>query len=350
LKRAYAYTLLVVISWGISLPTTKALLMAVRGEHRLTPLQVAFWSVAVGWLALLVVLAIRRRLGALSDVSSRGWAVLVAMGFFGWAGYLVALNVAFVRLPLPDAIVINYLHPVFVVLFQGALFGSAVGRFVRWEHAAPRRRVRAWQIGSGLGLCLLGVATIATEGKLSELGALRSSVGAAAALFAALSWGVYSNLGRFVAVRGGRSSALTGDVQTWVAMTFGLAMLLAALAVGSGPASPSGYVASVYLGSSLPHHVSAWVLIGILGVVVYCGGYTLWLVALALGRQARGDHKLPPLTYMTPVLAVALGWIFLHESPGAGFWWGAALIALGNLAIAVDWLPTRKDHRSCCSN
>ena len=337
------------MSWGISLPTTKALLLAERSGERLTPLQVAFWSIATGWFALLVVLALRGRLAGLRDISRRGWVVLMAMGFFGWAGYAVALNSAFVRLPLPDAIVINYLHPVFVVLFQGALFGAVVRRLTRWEQAAPCRRPRAWQMALGLSLCLLGVATIATEGKLSEFGALRSGVGAGAALFAAFSWGVYSNLGRFVAAQRPNAAAPSGDVQTWVAMTFGLAMMVAVLAVRGGPGSPAGYLASVHLGSSVPHHIGAWVLIAFLGVVVYCGGYSLWLLALALGRQAGEDHKLPPLTYLTPVLGVALGWVLLRESAGPGFWRGAALIALGNLVIAVDWFAARRAtcSRSC---
>ncbi len=336
MRRAYAYTLLVVLSWGVSLPMTKALLLADRGGERLTPLQAAFWAVAVGWLALLIILAARRRLGALKGVSPQGWVVLIAMGFFGWAGYLFALNLAFVRLPLPDAIVINYLHPLFVVLFQGPLFGSVVRHFTGWEHSAPRRHLRAWQMVLGLVLCVLGVATIATEGHLSELQALPFGTGAVAALFAAFCWGVYSNLGRFVRRRRADHS-LPGDVQTLAAMTSGLAMMLVALAVGGGPGSPSGHIASVHLRSGVPYSISAWVLVAFLGIVVYCGGYSLWLVALAIGRQAGGDHKLPPLTYLTPVLGVVLGWLLLREAPGAGFWPGAVLIAVGNSAIAVDW-------------
>ncbi len=328
---------------------TKALLLAERGGGRLTPLQAAFWTVAVGWLALLIFLAGRRRLGALRDVSLRGWAVLVAMGFFGWAGYLSALNLAFVCLPLPDAIVINYLHPVFVVLFQGTVFGSVVRRLTHWEHPAPRRSLQARRMALGLVLCLLGVATIANEGQLSELRALPSVMGAVAALFAAFCWGVYSNLGRF-AQRGRANQPPPGDVQTWVAMTSGLAMMLVVLALGGGAGSPSGHLASIYLGPGVPRHMDAWVLVAFLGVVVYCGSYSIWLVALAIGRQAGGDHRLPPLTYLTPVLGVALGWLLLRESPGPGFWPGAVLIAVGNSAIAVGWSFSRRAGRFLLSD
>lgn len=36
------------------------------------------------------------------------------------------------------------------------------------------------------------------------------------------------------------------------------------------------------------------------------------------------------MTYLSPVVAVALGWVLLRESFGPGFWEGAALIATGN--------------------
>jgi len=331
LRRAYLYTLLVVMSWAISLPTNKALLLAERGGARLTPLEVAFWAIGVGWAALLVVLAARGRLGRVRDISARGWVVLGAMGFFGWAGYAVALNYAFVKLPLPDAVVINYLHPVFVVLFQGAMFGKAVRPVSGWEQAPlVKGRRGAGRMAVGLGLCLLGVAMIATEGRLSALGGVQSIGGALAALFAAFSWGVYSNLGRFVAVRPGQEASGMGDVQTWVAMTFGVGMMGAVLVGVGGLHAPGGYETLIYLGGAGQTAVAAWWLVALNGVVVYCGGFTLWLVALELGARRAGAHKLPPLTYLTPVLAVALGWVLLREPFGPGFWQGAALIAAGN--------------------
>ena len=57
------------------------------------------------------------------------------------------------------------------------------------------------------------------------------------------------------------------------------------------------------------------------------------LTALELGRAAGEAHRLPPLTYLTPVLTVTNGWLLLHEPFGAWFWPGAALIAFGNLVI-----------------
>jgi len=59
--------------------------------------------------------------------------------------------------------------------------------------------------------------------------------------------------------------------------------------------------------------------------------YTLWLFAMERGARYGEGHKLPPLTYLTFVFAVALGWVALREGLGPGFLEGAALIAAGNV-------------------
>jgi drug/metabolite transporter (DMT)-like permease len=332
-RRAYAYTLLIALIWGVSLVLTKALLLAARDGLRLTPLQVAFYAMGPGWLSLLAVLAARRRLPLIRLIQPRGWIVLLAMGFFGWAGYRVALNFAFVALPLPDAIIINYLHPAFVVVFQGAAFGAVVGPLVRSAPPAnAAARPAPARLALGMLVCLLGVASIATEGRLAAVGRVESAWGALAALFAAFCWGVYSNLDRFIPARGesDRRSLMPG-VHTFLSMTFGIVML-GAVVIGAGELrSVTGFTVGLYLGPWGPVNASAWTLLTILGVAVYCGSYTLWLHALELGSRFGQADKLPPLTYLTPLFGVTLGWLVLHEPFGRGFWQGAALIALGNL-------------------
>ena len=342
MRKAYAYTLLTASIWGISLLLTKALLVASRGGMRLTPLQVAFYAMGPGWMSLLAVMAARRRLPLIRRILPRGWLVLIAMGFFGWAGYRVALNFAFVALPLPDAIIINYLHPVFVVLLQGPAFAALMGPLTGWS--PPARATRppsAARLALGLAVCLLGVVLIATQGRFSAISRVESAWGALAALFAAFSWGVYSNLDRFIPVKGGPDfRAVMPDVRSFLSMTFGM-LMLAAVVLGAGELhSVSGYTTDLYLGSLGPMRVSAWALLTFLGVVVYCGSYTLWLSALEIGSRYGEAGKLPPLTYLTPVFGVILGWLVLHEPFGHGFWAGAALITAGNLVNL--WRPRRE--------
>ena len=351
LRRAYLLTLTAVVGWSVGPVCGKALLQAQGPSGHPHPLQVAFWAIAAGWVFLFGYLAARRRLRHLADFDWRGWVILALMGFFGWAGYAGSLNVALARLPVPEAIVINYLHPVFTVLFQGAWFAVIVRPVSRWEDGGDpstgsgspraesrgdqRHRPRAVSLAAGMGFCLLGVAVIATHGQLGALRHLPSAVGAAAALFAAFAWGVYSNLGRFVAVRPHRGDRVAADVQTFAAMTLGLAMLAAALVAGRMLVPPWGWQAQFVLLGSRRVGVSAWQLAGVMGLALYCIGFTAWLAALDSGRQAGAPHRLPPLTYITPILGIVLARVLLNEPLGPGFWQGAALIAAGNAVIAL---------------
>lgn len=346
MRRARLLTIAAAAGWATGPVGSTALLRAEGPGGAPQPLQVAFWAISAGWLLLLAVLIVRRRVARLAEVQGTGWGVLALMGFFGWAGYAGSLNYALAHLPLADAVLINYLHPVFTALFQGPAFSGLARTIFRWEAAAGRwPRPRPLQIALGMALCLLGVAVIATHGRLHELGRLGSAAGVAAALFAAVAWGVYSNLGRFVRMRSGRE-AENSDVQTFAAMTFGLLMLGAMLTLGGQLRWPGGYATWLFLGPIGPARVSAWYVVGAMGALLYCAGFTLWLLALAVGREAGQAHKLPSLTYLAPVLAVLLGWLVLRESFAPGFWQGAALIALGNLAIAVDWFAA---SRAGCS-
>jgi len=342
LRQAYLYTLLAVMFWTTGPVGSKAALLAERDGVRLSATQVAFWGVGLGWAGLVVVLALKGRLRRLGDISGRGWLVLVGMGLFGWVGYQVGMNLAYERLSLPTALMISYLNPVCVVLFQGSVFGRVVRRVSGWEQRGENaRRFPVVRLALGLGLCLLGVAVIVTGGRML-LEAPRSVAGVLAALFAAVAWGVYSNLGRFVAVRSGREASGLGDVQNLGAMAIGLAVMAAGLAKAGELTPPVGFSTALYLAGPTQTRVDAWGPIVVLAALNYVGGYTLWLYALERGDREGQAHKLPPLTYLVLVTAVGLGWMVFREALEAGFWEGAALIALGNVVIL--W-PARERRR-----
>ena len=76
-----------------------------------------------------------------------------------------------------------------------------------------------------------------------------------------------------------------------------------------------------------------------MAIANYGAAYTLWLYAIERAEGAGEAHKLPPLTYLVLVLAIAGGWLVLRESFEPGFWEGAGMIALGN--VVTLW-PTRR--------
>jgi drug/metabolite transporter (DMT)-like permease len=333
---AYLYTLLAVLVWTTGPVGSKAVLLAESGGPGPTPLQVAFWAIAVGWIALLALTAARGRLGRLKQVSPRGWIVLVAIGLFGWMGYPVGMNVAYTRLAVPDALVISNLSPVLVTVLQAALFGRLLRVVSGWERA-PEREPR-WslpRLAAGFAFCLLGVAMIATEGQLARLGGMRSLEGALAAVGAACCWAVYSNLGRFVATRPGADSRGMGDLQNLAGMPFGLAAMAMLLAASGRLTLPTGYQTALYFGGLGPSAVPVWLIVGVMGLLNYCAGYPFWLHSLEIGHRLGEAHRLPPLTYLLLVTTAVFGWIVLREAPGPGFWQGTVLIAAGNAAILI---------------
>ncbi len=128
-------------------------------------------------------------------------------------------------------------------------------------------------------------------------------------------------------------------MQNFAAMSVGLALMGVGLGVTGGLTPPTGYLSTLWLGGPEPTQVAAWWPIVAMGIANYGAGYTLWLFALEDGARRGEGHKLPPLTYLTLVFAVVVGWVVLREGFGAGFWQGTVLIAVGN---AVTVWPGRR--------
>jgi len=296
----------------------------------------------MGWVLSLALLILRGRLGRLWAISGRGWLVIVLMGLSGWSGYPVLINLAYQRLSMPDTVVLTCLSPVFVVLFQGAPFGRLIRSISGWEQVPEGgRHPPVGRLAIGMFACLLGVAIIASDGNLSTLGVGLGSVsGALAVLFAVLAWAVYSNLGRFVAVRPGADMRNQSDVQNFGGMTLGLLALALGLIVTGQLQLPWGYKATFYLATLGPARVEVWVPIAAMAVLNFCVGYNLWLSALEAGDRVGRAHALPPLTYLIVVSSTAVGWLILRESWGPGFWQGTALVAAGNVVALWPTRPT----------
>ena len=84
----------------------------------------------------------------------------------------------------------------------------------------------------------------------------------------------------------------------------------------------------------LPTHAptaGAFASVAVLGL--FCTALALVLMAILIGEA--GPSRASVITYINPVIALALGVVFLDEEPGAGTLVGLALILVGS------WLSTR---------
>jgi drug/metabolite transporter (DMT)-like permease len=89
-----------------------------------------------------------------------------------------------------------------------------------------------------------------------------------------------------------------------------------------------------------PHAVPPWGAIGaiaVLGFVCSAAGFVIFVSLVSSAGPARAVV----VTYLTPVVAVALGIFFLHERPGSGAIAGLLLILSGSWLATRGRLPVR---------
>jgi drug/metabolite transporter (DMT)-like permease len=215
---------------AILLWSSLAVLTAATGA--VPPFQLLALTFGIGGLAGAALWTVRpHAIGALRQ-PLRVWLLGTGGLFVYHAAYFVALRNA----PPVEAGLINYLWPTLIVLFSAFLPGERL----RWQHIA------------GCVVALCGAALVVTGGRGLSFDPAYA-FGYAAALVAAISWGLYSVLSRRVADVS--SDAVTGfclavavlaalchfafEPTVWPAT---LPQWLAILALGVGPVGFAFYV------------------------------------------------------------------------------------------------------------
>jgi len=148
-----------------------------------------------------------------------------------------------------------------------------------------------------------------------SLGGRNDLLGCALALAGAVSWALYTVLGKGPAQRWGGLIATTG------AMCLGsVVMCLTVVARGTALVmSPVDLLVILYV-----------------AIVPTAVGFACWYAAL----EYVPANLIGPLQYIAPLLGIVLGWALLAEPIRASFLTGAALVFLG------VWLATRRTHRN----
>ena len=268
--------------WGTSPLTTKLALAHVP------PLTLAFARVAVGYLALRVLLG---RSGA---APARGRLPLL-LGVTGFAGFILLRNVGLRLAPAGDASLIEGgATPALAMLLAAALLGER-----------PTTRYLA-----GLLASLLGVAVAVLPGQTGALGV--SLLGDGLLLVGTLCFAAYTVLGRRACVAGGSLAVVAG------AMRYGL-VVLAPITVGE--LAVTGLPALAPRDALLLLH---------LGVGCSGAAYALWgygLSKLEAGQAAVFNN-------LELVFGLLAATAFLGEAVAPGQLAGAGLV------LAGVWLAT----------
>jgi drug/metabolite transporter (DMT)-like permease len=281
---ARAWTLFAAVStiWGVPY-----LLIKIAVDGGVPPLVLAWGRIVVG---AAVLLALGARAGVLHGLRRR-WRPLLAYA-------VVEVSIPFPFIAAGERHVASSLAAIIVAAVPLIVALMAL-RFDADERATPERL-------TGLLIGLLGVALLVG---VDASGSLAALLGAAAVLVGAVGY----SAGPLIYKRH------LGDLDPRAAMGASLAIagvLLTPLAALSAPtrAPSAGALASVV----------------VLGLVCTALGFVL--MALLIGEI--GPARAVVITYVNPVIAVALGVTLLGERPGAGGVAGLLLI------LAGSWLST----------
>src|SRR5688572_8898426 len=279
---------LLVVIWGTAFPGIKVL-GEVLDPFQMTWYRYALFPVAYGaWMLL-------RRRHVFALVAGRDWLAMGLLGMVGVIGYMFSLNWAMHGergITAATAAILVATTPLFTLLLS-----TATGR--------ERPTWLAW-LGSAVAFAGVAIVVFLGKGRVELTVAFRALV----ALVAPLSWAVYSVYTRpFVHKYGGLFT-------TGASLSVGvLALLPLGIHYGVEP-----------LRAMQPIHWSWLAFLAVLSTIL---GYAMWNHAL----KTRTASQVSVYVYFNPVVAAAVGFLFLHERLTAWFLAGAALVMVGVVLV-----------------
>jgi drug/metabolite transporter (DMT)-like permease len=291
-RRAWGAFAAVSVLWGLPY-----LFIKIADDDGMPPLDLAWSRIALG---AVVLVAIAWRAGTLPSLRGR-------------APWLLAFAVAEIAIPFPmiaageehvassTAAIVIATVPLIIALLSL--------RFEPSERVGGRRLV---------GL-LVGLAGVAALVGVDVSGDSHELLGVGAVLVAACGYAT----GPLILIR------KLGDLDP-------IAMMGACLVIAAVLLTP---LAAIDLPGAAPS-AGAFASVVVLGL--FCTALALVLMAILIGEA--GPARASVITYINPVIALALGVVFLSEDPGVGALAGLALILVGSwLATAGPRPPVRSE-------
>jgi drug/metabolite transporter (DMT)-like permease len=290
LRIEYFLMLIVSFFWAIGHPLGRILLQKVH------PLQLGTVTLVSGFIGLLVFLTASGKVRQVFKLSLRDALISMGLGVFGFFLYQILTFSALSRIPASMNAVLVSSNVVFIALLAALILKERVG---------PIRI-----IGMILAVCGVVLVTFNKGFSIGDGGGSIDLLGCSFSLLAALSAALYSVIGKKVLV--------TNDP-----------LIVAALAIFSGAVLLT-ILTAVTVGFSEVYQ-AGWatiLLMVFLGITMIGIAYPLWFVCL----KRFPASQISIYIYLTPVFAVILSLIILHERFSWLFWAGGAFI-LGGIII-----------------
>jgi drug/metabolite transporter (DMT)-like permease len=284
--KAYLLTLLTVTFWGTAASAFKIAL------RQVTPYTLLFYAVGVSTLALLLILILQGKLGALRNTPFPVLRKAALLGILNPFLYYVVLFKAYSILPGQIAMSLNYGWPLVLTLLSVPIL---------------KQTLRRSQLAA-VALSFLGALMIATKGQFIDFGDV-SRLGLILAGGSALIW---ASFWLFNAQDG-----LDPVIKLFVGFCAGLFCTLLC--------SP------LFGGISIPE-ATAWLPLIYIGLFEMGITFVLWLTALQLSTTAA---RVGNLIYITPFLSLLFLRLVIGEQIHAATFIGLSLI-VGSI-VFQEW-------------
>lgn len=287
---AYLYLALTILLWSASPAVAKLALV------ELSNIQLLFFNNLMGIITLSIVILIQKKQSLFSNYSKEDYLKMFGMGFLGLFLYYIMIYGSFSLMPAGQANMINYLWPMFVVIFSILILKE---KFTSKTFIA-------------IILGFVGAIIIITKGNFSSF-QNEYTTGYLLALGAAICYGLFSVLGKKLNYEK-FTSMLVFYVSSFILIT--LTML-----------TFSKFV--------IPQSLTTWLAIIFLGGFSSSLGFVFWFKALEKGKT----HQLANLIYITPFLALVFAFFLNGEIIPTISVIGLLLIIIG---ILVQLSGTKK--------
>ena len=264
-KSAYFYLALTILLWS-AVPAVAKFALA-----ELNNLQVLFYCNIIGIISLSALIILQKKQRHFAQYSPRDYAKMFCMGFLGLYLYYIFLYGSFSLAPAGQANIINYLWPIFVVIFSVILL----------------KEKATWKTFLAILLSFAGAILVFSRGDFSSL-QNEYTGGYLLAFGAAVCYGLFSVLGKKL------------QYEKFTSM---LVFYVASLCL----ITPTMLAASKF---AIPQSLSTWLALLFLGGLANSLGFVFWFKALEKGDT----HKLANLIYINPFLSLLFVYLINGEA------------------------------------
>lgn len=279
--KAYIYISITILLWGSTPPISKLVLGTINS------FQATFFTILFAVLGLFFILLLGGKLKIIKKYSLNDFKKMALMGFISPFLYLFLYYTAFLYITVTEVNILNYLWPIFVLLFAFFILKEKV------------------TLGKILGILIgfSGAIIVISQGDLSFI-TLINPIGYLVIIFGAACYGLFSILGKKL------------DYEHFSSMFFYLLFGLVFIAITVG----------LFSSFKIPNPFELLCLI-YLGVFATALGFVFWFKALKYGETA----KMSNLIFLVPFIGLFFIHIIIKERISILSVFGLGIIILGFL-------------------